>query len=63
LTAVLLGLSFTTGALQARAVPHGWQLSAYDTKNVRRFALTVTGQQRPDIALFDSRGRRIVLDP
>jgi hypothetical protein len=60
LALVVTSLSFVTGALQARTLPSAWQLSAYDTKGIRRFALTLSAQERPDIALFDARGRRFV---
>ncbi len=58
LTLVTVVLSFATGALQARVADQAWRLSAYDTKGVRRFALTLSTQHRPDIALFNERGQR-----
>ncbi len=57
---VLTALSFATGALQTRPFAGGWQLSAFDTRGQRRFALTVSLKERPDIALFDARGKRFL---
>jgi len=60
LVLVVTTLSFTTGALQARAQGPGWQLTAFDAQGQRRMALTLSLSERPDIALFDARGRRFV---
>lgn len=60
LAVVLTGLSFATGALRTRPLAGGWQLSAFDTRGQRRFALTLSMRERPDIAIFDSRGRRLL---
>lgn len=59
LASVLTVLSFATGALQTRPFAGGWQLSAFDTRGQRRFALTLSTRERPDIAIFDARGKRL----
>ena len=53
-----LGLSFLTGALCAHTVQEGWRLSAYDARGTRRFALTLSLSERPDIAFFEASGQR-----
>jgi hypothetical protein len=60
LVLVVTSLSFTTGALKARVQGTGWQLMAFDARGQRRLALTLSLSERPDIALFDARGRRFV---
>lgn len=60
LAVTLVGLSFVTGALQARMLQRAWQLAAYDTQGTRRFALTLTLGERPDVAFFDAKGHRYI---
>jgi hypothetical protein len=57
---VVAVLAFLSGALQLRSLPSAYQLSAYDGRGTRRFALTLSSRERPDIAVFDARGQRFI---
>ena len=60
LAIVLTVLSFATGAIQTRRFGGDWQLSAFDSHGQRRFALTLSAKERPDIAIFGPSGKRLL---
>lgn len=59
LLSVVLMVAFATGALRLKTSADRAQLWAYDSLGAARFCLTISCQERPDIAFFSSGGRRL----